>query len=183
MSVAPPLIFLLAQTKGHIHLVGVTARVLVGRETDRQEGRNHSAMSLRRKYPNNKEGRKQRRIAEAACALADTRDAEEAETKKRKAANAAESPAAAEGKVTRIMAKFAVVPYIKTGEHALALYDVAEARLKSNMKFMSEAELLECTARFSIMLDELRSERTCRGFKRKTEDGSRTWTETVKITQ
>ena len=140
-------------------------------------------MSLRRKYPNNKEGRKQRRIAEAACAVADTPDAEEeAETKKRKAADTDESPAA-EGKVTRILAKFAVVPYIKTGEHAMALYDVAEARLKSNMKFMSEAELQECTTRFSMMLDELHAQCASRDFKRKMEEDSRAYAEPATYTE
>lgn len=128
-------------------------------------------MSVPRKFPNNRAGREQRR------------EAEEAETGKRKAADADESPAVAEGKVTKIMAKFAVVPYIKTGEHAMALYDAAEARLKSNMKFMSEAELQECTTRFSMMLDELHAQRASRDFKRKMEEDSRAYAEPVTYTE
>ncbi len=129
-------------------------------------------MSLRRKYPNNKAGRKQRRIAE-----------EKAEIEKRKEADADAGPVAAESKVTKVVARFAVVPYINTGEHALALYDTAEARLKSNMKFMSDAELKECTDKFIFMLEHLRTVRSCRDFKRKWEEDSRAYAEPATYTE
>lgn len=122
-------------------------------------------MSLRRKYPNNKEGRKQRRIAEAACAIADAPDAEEAETKKRKAADADESLAVAD----RITKQFIAAPSVNTGEHALALYDAAEARLKSNLKSMSDAELEECKCRFIAMLVLMNDECLNRHLKRRAE--------------
>lgn len=113
-------------------------------------------MSLRRKYPNNKAGRKQRRVAEAACASADTLDVDEgAETKKRKAP-------AVDDTILKFTEQFIAVPSVDTGEHALALYDAAEARLKSNMKSMSDVELKECRDKLSFMVDLLDAERARR---------------------
>ena len=119
-------------------------------------------MSLRRKYPNNKEGRKQRRIAEAACAVADTLDVEEAEAKKRKAAAADESLAVVGNTISNDIEQFMAASSVNTGEHALALYDAAEARLKNNLRSMNDAELKECIDRLRSMVDLLEVERMSR---------------------
>lgn len=85
-------------------------------------------MSLRRKYPNNKTGRKQRRLAEASDSNVP------------------------KGEPIPIEAVIEARVSMDSGEHAMILCEVAEDRLKRNLPQLSNAELEERMRRLRHVL-------------------------------